>query len=312
VLADAHGTLLATLIGDDNGERVESPPAWVIQESHLTFEPGSGSSSSKSRIEESGDGLPAYLDVLGKQAGASAVIEYLSHLTIRFDDGGGSGRNLRKFRLRIRDPFTHDDAPAWLINSKEESDDLENAIYDFVDRHERQRLLRHVNRGNVNGMENFLDIFLTLIRLLHIYYKRGVVKKGQLIHRGCQLIEVSMIGCEREEEEKQDGYLISVYKHLEGDWRLLQEACNESNYLAEIRATLLLLQSVRFDPHERPKFGPRATRPREVLPKWAKAIKSAITQCRLKEPTADQIQKALGTFEVLSDSEIKRLLAEIP
>jgi len=181
VLADTHGTLLATLIGEVKGEKVESPPAWVIQESHLTFEPSSGSSSPKGRIEESGDGLPAYLDALGKQAGITAVIEYLDHLTIRFDDGGGSGRSPRKFRLRIRDPFSHDDAPPWLINSREESDDLEEAIYDFVERHERQRLLRHVTRGNVNGMENFLDIFLTLIRLLHVYYRRGVVKKGQLL-----------------------------------------------------------------------------------------------------------------------------------
>lgn len=312
VLSDTHGTLLATLIGEVNGVRIESPTAWVIQESHLTFEPGSGSSSPRSRIEDSGDGLPAYLDALGKQDGITAVIEYLGHLTIRFDDGGGSGQSLRKFRLRIRDPFSHDNAPTWLINSKDKSDDLEAAIYEFVERHERQRLLRHVSRGNVNGMENFLDIFLTLIRLLHVYYRRGVVKKAQLIHRGCRLIEIAMVGCKREEEETLDGYLTSVYKHLDGDRHLLQEVCNETNYLAEIRGTFLVLQSIRFDPQERPKFGPRAIRPRDVLPKWAKAVKSAVTGCGLKEPAADRIRKALDSFEVLSEGEIKRVLAELP
>lgn len=311
-LTDAHGTLLATLVGEVNGKKIESPPVWVIQESHLTFESSDGNSSPKRRIEECGEGLPAYLDALGKREGVAAVIDYLNHLTIRFDDGSGGGWSHRKFNLRIRDPFAHDDAPPWLINAKGESDDLEEAIYEFVERHAKQRLRKHVSRGNVNGIGNFLDIFVTLIRLLHVYYRRGVVKKGQLIHRGCQLIEIAVIECSREEEETLDGYLTSVYKHLDGDRDILQEACNETAYLAEVRATLLLLQSVRFDPNENPRLGPKATRIREVLPKWAAAVKSGITYCRLVEPSADEIRKAFEGFEMLSEGEMRRLLTELP
>lgn len=311
-LADAHGTLLATIVGEINGEKLESPPAWVIQESQLTFDPGDGSSSPKRRIEECGEGLPAYLDELGQREGAAAVIEYLNHLTIRFDDGSGSGPGLRKFRLKIRDPFAHDNAPPWLIKVKGESDDLEEAIYEFVERHERQRLRKHVSRGNVNGMGNFLDIFVTLIRLLYVYYRRGVVKKGQLIHRGCRLVEIAVVSCSREQEETSDGFLTSVYKHLDGDRETLQEACNETTYLAEVRAILLLLQSVRFDPKEIPRFGPKASRIRDVLPKWAKAVKSGVFHCRLVEPSAEQVRKALEGFQMLSKGEINRLLAELP
>ena len=55
VLRDAHGTILASLVAEVGDERVESPPIWVIQEGRLTYEPGGdGSSSAKSKVEESG------------------------------------------------------------------------------------------------------------------------------------------------------------------------------------------------------------------------------------------------------------------
>jgi hypothetical protein len=310
--ANTSETLLATLAGEFEGSKIESPAAWVIQESQLTFEPGEGSSSPKGRIEESGDGLPEYLDGLGNQEGASAVIEYLSHLTIRFDDGGTGRLVPPKFRLKIRDPFRTDEAPPWLIKTKEESDDLEEAIYEFVERHEKQRLRRHVARGNINGMENFLDIFQTLIRLLYIYFRRGIVRKGQLIHRVCQLIEIAMIGCKREDEDPLDGYLTVVYNRLSGDRPLFQDICRETNYVAEVRAVLVIIQSIRFNRYEKPKYGPKAARPREVLPKWAKAVKSAITGCKLVEPPASKVRIALENFNMLSEKEIKGMLAEMP
>jgi hypothetical protein len=72
-------------------------PIWIVQEERLTHEPGEGSSSSKSRIEETGDGLPEYLDELGQRDGAGAVAEYLRHLNIRFNDGAGRRAGKRKF-----------------------------------------------------------------------------------------------------------------------------------------------------------------------------------------------------------------------
>ena len=113
-------------------------------------------------------------------------------------------------------------------------------------------------------MENFLDIFTTLVRLLYVYYKRGVVKRGKLIGRFCTFIELATIGKDTEKEQF-DGYLYSVYDSLSGDVDLLQEVCDETNYLAEVRAALLIVQSIRFDPNENPQYGPKANRPREVL-----------------------------------------------
>ena len=310
-LSDVRGSLLATLVGQAEGREVESPPVWVIQESRLTFEAGEGLYAPKSRIEESGEGLPEYLDELGTQAGQAAVVEYLRHLSIRFDDGSGGRGITRVFHIKMHDPFQEDRPPEWLIEAQNESGALEQVLLEFVDRHERQRLSRHAGRGNINGMQNFIDIFTTLIRLLYIYYRRGIVKKGDLIHRGCRLLEIATAGREAEEESLQ-GYLMSVYRNLGGDRALLQEACNEGNFLGQVRGALLILQGVRFNPGEQPRNGPKPTGPRDVLPTYARGVRDAIAACRLSEPGQEDVRGALEGYRMLKEEEVGRLLAELP
>lgn len=248
-LADIHGTLLAALVADIGDERIESLPVWVIQENRLTYEPGEGSSLSKNKIEDTGEGLPEYLDEIGKRDGVAAVVDYLRHLNIRFQDGGGGGLGQRKFRLKISDPFQADIAPKWLIEAKEKSANIEEAIYEFVARHEKQRLRKHASRGNINGMENFLDILTAMVRLLYVYYKRGVVKKDKLIGHFCTFIELATTGSDKKKDQF-DGYLYSVFNSLGGDVGLLHEVCDEIKYLANVQAILIIVQSVRFIPDE--------------------------------------------------------------
>lgn len=310
-LAEANGTLLATLVAESGGRKVESLPIWVIQENRLTYEPGEGSSSSKSKVEDTGEGLPEYLDELGARDGKAAIIEYLKRLNIRFQDGGGKGPGQRKFRLKLRDPFQADIAPEWLLDLKGESDDLEQAIYDFADRHEKRRLHKHAGRGNINGMENFLDIFTTLVRLLYVYYKRGVTKRGKLIGRYCKYLQLATLGSDSE-NDACDGYLYSLYDSLSGDVDLLQQVCDETNYLAEVRALLVIVQCIRFDPNETPMYDTKANRPREVLKKYSQAVTEAIRECGLQEPTRTSVQKALESYQMFTADEIAKRLDELP
>ncbi len=303
-IANTHGTLLATIVAEVEGESIESLPVWVIQENRLTYDPGEGSSTPKGKIEDTGEGLPEYIDELGKQDGVSAVVDYLRHLNIRFQGGNGGGPGQRKFRLKIRDPFCPDVAPQWLIEAKAMPDDLEEAIYEFVERHEKRKLRKHAKGGNINGMENFLDILTAMVRLLYIYYKRGIVKKPRLIDSFCTFIDIATVGSD-EEDDPFYGYLYSVFDNLGGDVNILQKVCNETNYLAEVLAVLLIAQSVRFNPNEDTKL----TRPREFLPKWAKAINKAISRCGLSEPETDDVHQVLENYRMFSEEEVSQLIS---
>lgn len=309
-LSDCNGTILASLIAELTGsERVESRPVWIVQEERLTYEAGEGSSGSKSRIEDTGEGLPEFLDELGRRDGAHAVAEYLRHLNIRFDDGVGRAGGKRRFQVRKSDPFSDDIPPEWLLNGKQVSDQVEAAIYDFVDRHIRKKLMKHADLGNINGMENFLDIFRTLVELLYRWFKRGVVKQGRLIGPIVTMLEVATSGKDTENESFY-GYLYSVYDSVGGDIGLLQQVCTENNYCAEIVSALLIVQSVRYKPGE-VLFGKKIDRPSQTLEQHSKMVCQAISECSLKMPLESEIRAALQRYRMFSDNEISTLMCDI-
>ena len=308
-LKDAHGTILASLVAETGDKREESPPIWVIQEGRLTYEQsGEGPSSAKSKVEESGQGLTEFLEELGKRDGVSAVIEYLRHLNIRFNDGGSGLHGGRMFRLRIREPFHADVAPDWLVNAKGDTGDLTQAIFDFVDRHAKQRLRKHAKRGNINGMENFLGIFTALVRLLYVYHVRGVVNRLKLIGRVCDYVEIATCGLE-DAQDASEGFLYKVYDNL-GDPDYLQEVCDEVNFLGHVRAAFLIVQRIRYVPGETVKWGKPPGRSSECLPDQRKRLREAIKELDLKEPSKADILKALGEYKMFTAAELAELERE--
>jgi hypothetical protein len=309
-LGDAHGTILATLQAELPDHREESDPIWVIQEDRLTYEPsGEGSSSTKQKVEETGEGLAEFLEEIGKRDGVVAVIEYLRHLNIRFNDGSGGLAVGRKFRLRLHDPFHADVAPEWLIHFKSESESLAGAIGEFVERHEKRRLRKHASRGNINGLENFLDIFTAMVRLLYVYHVRGVVTKGQLVGRVCLCLEIATGGIDGE-NDPCDGYLLSISDNLD-DPELLQEVSNTTNFAGGLRAALLIAQKVRFVPNEQSDYGPTPKRPRECLRTVAQKVRDTFAEVGLAEPSKKDVMEALEQYRMFSDKDLADFRAEI-
>jgi hypothetical protein len=307
VLEDAHGTILASLVAEVGEVRHEGPPVWVIQEHRLSYEPsGQDTSSRHARIEESGEGLVELLEELGKRDGISAMIDYLRHLNIRFNDGGGSAYLARRFRLRIHDPFHQDLAPEWLLYAHTETDDLASAIFDFVDRHFKQRLCKHARRGNINGVENFLDILTALVRVLYVYYVRDVVHRDHLIGRLCRYLEIATRGV-TVSEESSGGYLLSLHENL-SNTRYLREVSEKTNLLGHLRAILLIAQHVRFRPGERTNWRHFT----DSLQHQSRGLRDTIREVRLNEPSTASIMKALEEYKMFLPSDLDEYQRAIP
>jgi hypothetical protein len=314
-LADTHGTILAFLLAESHGQRQESDAIWVIQEHRLTYEPsGESSSSAKQKVEETGEGLTELLEEIGKRDGPGAVAEFLRHFNIRFNDGGSGLALGRNFRLRVHDPFHPDVAPEWLINFKSQAENLAEAIKDFVERHEKRRLRVHASKGNINGMENFLDIFTAMVRLLYVYYVRGrgmekaYVTKHQLVHHLVTFIEIATAGFDTE-TDSSDGFLTSISDHLD-DAEVLQEVSDATHFAGNIRAALMIAQKLRFVPND-PSLDPPPKRAREGLSTTSKKVTNTFAEVGLDEPAKKDILEALEKYRMFTDKDMAEFRNEL-
>jgi hypothetical protein len=336
-LADAHGTILAFLSAESQGQRQESDPIWVIQEHRLTYEPsGEGSSSTKQKVEETGEGLTELLEEIGKRDGVAAVAEYLRHLNIRFNDGGNGLAVGRKFRLRVHDPFHPDVAPEWLVNFDSEAENLAEAISDFVERHEKRRLRKHARNGNINGMENFLDILTAMVRLLYVYYLRSLaiknrlavdqgqstgyygksvkkkpkplVTQGQLIGQVCTFIEIATGGIDTD-DDYCNGFLLAVSENL-NDPELLAEVASKTNFCGEAKAALMIVQKVRFVPND-PSVDLPPKRPSEGLRSISEKVRDTFAEVGLNEPSNEDVIRALEQYRMFTDKQMAEFRIEL-
>jgi hypothetical protein len=295
VVPDSHGAILATLCAETADGTRRSDPIWVIQVHRLTLErEGRGPASARRRIEETGEGLPEYLEALGDREGVRSVIEFLRNTSIRYFDGDGRPGGVSRFRLRMSDPFRPDIAPARLAHDEAGATGLEAAIYEFVDRHERQRLLRHARSGNINGLPNFLDIFTALVRLLYVYYGRGVVKKGHLIDKLLRYIQIA-IG---DPDGELDGFLPTIAGNLGVAADGLIEVGREANLSGHLSATLLIAQKVRLSiPPTPPSLA-------ECLPYMGRLLREALESTGLGTASGEQILQALQSYAMFEEIEL--------
>ena len=297
VISDSHGTILATLIVQTPDGSRRSDPIWVIQENRLTVErEGQRPITTLRRIEETGHGLPEHLEELGEREGMQSVIEFLQNTSIRYFDGEGRYGRSRPFCVRMSDPFQPDFAPAWLINDESGSADLETAIHDFVDRHEKQRLLRHARSGNVNGLPNFLDIFTAMVRLLYVYHRRGIVKKNQLNGRLIRYIQIATNGLGG--DDSSTGFLETIAENLRANLDVLIEASREANLQGHLSAVLLMAQKIRLT------IQPVPPSLSECLPQSYQELHRSLKYAGLVGATDEQILHTLQSYGMFEEIEL--------
>jgi len=295
-IRDAASCSLAAVV---HGEAITSPETWIIQEAHLTHEPQNvgGAADIERIIQENGRGLIEHIDELGARGGVQEVIEYLRNLSIHYSSGEEGGRLPRiGFRVKAHNPFRSDSIPEWIIQVHGKSS-LEEALYEFLERHEKRVLWRHARKGNVNGLANYLDVFRAMMGLLFTYYRRNVVPREQLIGRICDWLRVFFVEAS-EGQEQPEGYFIALAENYMADMPLLRSQLVKHNVAGHMYAALRIAQEARMT-LERELNG----NPASYLPLWNARLKTALGIVELTVPSPKAIEDALKECEIHTNDE---------
>jgi hypothetical protein len=239
-----------------------------------------------------------HLDEVGNHQGQAELIRKLMELNIRYQDDSLRHAGRHGFQVKIRDPFHPDTMPDWLKLPRSQFPQLEQAIYNFADRHRDTRLRRHESKANINGLANFIDIMVAISKLLFVYLRRGVLAQHQVTPRLREYLDIFTGTLPQYRDEEAKGYLGRVYWNRQGEPALLRKTLQERNVAGHLEALLLVAQVVRsggvFD----------AARTRAQLPMLADQIKAFENRIGLVRPKVAEVRKALEDYEMLTEPEL--------
>jgi HKD family nuclease len=288
-VAQIGGAAICELKGEQNGREVLSNRVALVQLQELLREhtQSGGPSGRLHKIAETGEQLVAHLDTLGT---VREAIEFLDHCSIRFEDGEPSKRGFGRTFWKARDPFVADIPTQWLskpIGNTVES--LREAVWEFVTRHQHDKLEKHVRRGNLNGLPNFLDIFRTLNGLLVAYNNRKIrgmeVVPHPFVTAGIMKNLDLLMGVLTTDYKYVPGFVDSINANFEGDRELVRERLCEEGVPQILRAAVEAMIEVRWRGINLKTADLWAARMRKRTSDW-------ITGKGLPEPTAAEVQIA--------------------
>jgi hypothetical protein len=105
--------------------------------------------------------------------------------------------------------------------------------------------------------------------------------------------------------------LCNIFENLGSNASYLQEVIDELNFLGQIQAALVIVQSVRFVPGEKLRGVPPATRPRECLTYLVTEMTKTFNALRVAAPPTESVIKALAEYNMFSEAELYDLSKEI-
>jgi hypothetical protein len=189
------------------------------------------------------------------------------------------------------------------LQSTAQGETLVEAIYDFADRHEHKRLRRHADRGNINGIDNFLDILVAVVRLLFIYHVRGIVPKSQVVGRLCKYIRIATDGI-HEATDNCNGFLSTASQNLDQDKTLIKNVVSDTRFLEHLWAVLRIAQLARS---EAPSGAPQTSRILGELPSMVMLLRNTRNTLGLRAPQAPLVGEVLRGLNMLAESDINWL-----
>ncbi len=282
---------ICELLADYGEDRFTSNPVALVQLNRLFQQPGNSGNRGNplKNIVETGEGLGKYVDALGH---VQEVIEFYRQTNIRFNDGmqGRSGRGSQTYRPR--DPFVPDTPPGWgSIPVGGDVEELRESIRDFVKRHQKQKLERHVKRGNINGLGNFLDIFRTTNSELFKWHSRHsetgdpIIPHGYVVPMILTNIEL-LIGMPFDEGERSDGFIGAIKRNLQSERVLVLARLENLQVASMVRAAIEAALDVRENALQLGQRDRWAMRKLRWVDEWT-AVNA------LERPTHEEIEAAI-------------------
>lgn len=293
------------LVGFTGTQRIVSSPCWLIQEKQLTHEPSEGSkkTNTEKQIRDTGQGLTLYLSYLMEKVGVQAVIEYLNNLNIRYHaDARRFGRKI-PIKLRGYDPTRSDQTPNWTIGPDDRKD-LEETIFEFVKKHQKRILCRHAKKGNINGLTNFLDVFLEINKLLYVYCQNGVIKKHPTAW-SLILTSISIFTFGHDDYKLSNGFLSKLVDLHEGDMGILRKTIKQARVPGHLRTALLIAQIMRWENEL------KAEKPSAYFPTWLKKIDSSLKPLQVNEIVSNQVSVALDQYQMFGEVDKNQCLKHV-
>lgn len=296
-----------------NGGRVTSHRTWLVQEDALTHVPGEGDPRTKTEREviESGRGLAYMLAEIEQEDGLEGLVRWLRDHTIHFSDQARQFFGRLRGLPRKRDPFRSDDPQQEEAAAPSEADQqmVQAAIREFADRHRQHRLERHVRKGIIYGLRNFMDIFVAVNSRVFEYYVRDLVKApmavGLIIANLDSALRAKAWRDGDGDDHEDIGYLPLLGRKYASEMDLLRERLREANVPGHLCVSLLMAQLARIS------YEKGIVRPESVLDAQRRSIEVILGELGLDTPTAEERRRALREYEFGLTSTEERVLAEI-
>ena len=188
------------------------------------------------------------------------------------------------------------------FSSANEKEGLDKAICDFVDRHQKRILLQHAKRGNVNGLKNFMDVFLETNQLIFLWYRRRALKASKAVSKIMK--NICIVAVEDDLFDFPAAYLTTLIKMQKGNLKLLAETLVSYEVPGHLRAALLLLQIIRCEDDGKTKKSPIV-----YLENMFEKMASTLKPLSLNDVDSKQVGRALYEYLMIPDTEKKEWLA---
>jgi hypothetical protein len=162
-----------------------------------------------------------------------------------------------------------------------------------VESHQWQKLYKHVKRGNLNGLPNFLDIFRTLNGLLFAYHARVMGNAGPVIPFGFVItrlmtnLELLIGPFEPAEDSDYEGnwFIAAIQKNMRCDEAAVLERLRDERVPQMLRAAVEAMIEVRAKARNMAVPDPWAMSRLRWVSEWIKSH-------GLDEPTAEDVRAA--------------------